>query len=51
VTEKILEDCQKIGIKKIWMQSGSESQKAIEFCRRNKIDFLAGTCIILDSNN
>jgi predicted CoA-binding protein len=30
VTEKIVEECRKIGIKEIWMQPGSESEEAIK---------------------
>jgi len=30
VTEKIVEECKGLGIKEIWMQPGSESEKAIK---------------------
>ncbi|MGQ9545505.1 MAG: CoA-binding protein, partial [Candidatus Bathycorpusculaceae bacterium] len=32
VTEDIVETCKKLGITKVWMQPGSESEKAIRFC-------------------
>jgi predicted CoA-binding protein len=48
VTEKIVEDCKKIGIKKIWMQPGSESKKAIKFCNENNIKVLYGVCVMME---
>jgi len=30
----------------VWMQPGSESQAAIDFCRRNGIDVIYGICIM-----
>ncbi len=30
VTEKIVEECNRLGIKHVWMQPGSESQKAAD---------------------
>ncbi len=30
VTEDIIEECNKLGIKTVWMQPGSESQKAVD---------------------
>ncbi|OGR52217.1 MAG: hypothetical protein A2049_04085 [Elusimicrobia bacterium GWA2_62_23] len=30
VTEKIVEECNKLGVKTIWMQPGSESAQAVE---------------------
>jgi predicted CoA-binding protein len=32
VTEHTVETCQKLGITRVWMQPGSESEKAIKFC-------------------
>ena len=49
ITEKIVEECVQLGINKIWMQPGSESQAAIELCRKNKIEYLANACIIIRS--
>ncbi len=46
VTEKILEDCKAIGIDKVWMQPGSESNKAVNFCQDNRITVVANTCFV-----
>jgi predicted CoA-binding protein len=37
VTEHTVEICKKLGIMKVWMQPGSESEKAIKFCEKNNI--------------
>lgn len=47
VTEEILGTCVEIGIRKVWMQPGAESEKAIEFCHSNGIELVYGTCIML----
>lgn len=48
VTEKIVDEAIKIGVKTIWMQPGSESQKAIDNCKKNKIKCIYGACIVVD---
>jgi len=30
VTERVIEECNKLGVKTVWMQPGSESQAAVE---------------------
>ncbi|MDI6810744.1 MAG: CoA-binding protein [archaeon] len=47
VTEKIVEECKGLGIERIWMQPGSESEKVIEFCRRNKIKVVHDMCVMV----
>ncbi len=49
VTEKIVEQCKIFGINKIWMQPGSESKKAINFCEENRIEVVHGVCIVVDA--
>jgi len=48
VTEKIVVECKEIGIKKIWVQPGSESEKAIEFCKNNGIKVIYNACFVVD---
>jgi len=38
-----------MGMKKIWMQSGSESNKVITFCRDNNIRASFNTCFVVNS--
>lgn len=48
-TEKIVEKAIAKGIENIWMQPGSESDKAILRCLENKINVIAkGPCILLE---
>jgi hypothetical protein len=47
ITEKILPNIKKLKISKVWMQPGSESQKAINYCRKNKINCVYNTCIMI----
>ena len=49
ITEKIVEQCKIFGIDKIWMQPGSESEKAIKFCKENGIIVVHGICIVVDA--
>jgi len=46
-TEKIVEEANIIGIKHIWMQQGSESTKAIEYCKENGINVIHNECILM----
>ena len=47
-TEKIVKEVKKLGIKKVWMQPGSESDKAIEYCEKNGIRVAAKMCMVVD---
>lgn len=35
VTEAVLKECKKLGLNNIWLQPGSESDAAIQYCRDN----------------
>jgi len=35
------------GIKNIWIQQGSESDEAINFCKNNNIPFISNECIMM----
>ena len=45
-TEEVIKTCKKLGIKKVSMQPSSESQAAIDYCRKNGIDIIYGICIM-----
>ena len=49
ITENIVKECKELGITRIWMQPGSESEGALEFCRKNKMKVLYGICVIMES--
>jgi uncharacterized protein len=48
VTEAILKDCQRLGLCRIWLQPGSESESAITFCRENNLKVVHGVCVMLN---
>ncbi|MCK5698982.1 MAG: CoA-binding protein [Candidatus Aenigmarchaeota archaeon] len=45
VTEQVLKDMPK-QIRKVWMQPGSESEKAINYCKDNSIECTHNTCLL-----
>lgn len=47
VTEKIVEEALRKGIRNIWIQPGAESKKAIEFCEKNNMDVIYNLCIMI----
>lgn len=46
-TEIIVQEAKELGIINIWMQQGSESENAVNFCKENKIDVTYGECIMM----
>jgi len=46
-TEKVVEDLAAGGIKRVWMQPGAESRKAIHFCREHGISVIYKKCIMV----
>jgi predicted CoA-binding protein len=48
VTEEIVKTCKKLGITKVWMQPGSESETAIKFCNENGIGVVYGVCVMIE---
>ncbi|ASQ47333.1 CoA-binding protein [Legionella clemsonensis] len=49
VTEKIVEEAIRKGIKNIWMQPGAESEKAIERCKKSQVNVIAGgPCLLVE---
>ena len=51
ITEQAVKNCKKLGIKKVWMQPGSESENAIRFCRENGIDVVHRVCVMVERRN
>lgn len=46
-TEKIVMEANEIGVKYIWMQQGSESEKAITYCDEHEIRVVYKECILM----
>jgi len=47
VTEEILKECRELGLGRIWLQPGSESEVAITFCHENNLKVVHGVCVML----
>jgi predicted CoA-binding protein len=46
-TEEVVKQAHAAGIKRIWMQQGSESEAAIRYCRDNGMTVIDGECILM----
>jgi len=46
-TEKVVKEVNDIGIKKVWLQQGSQSEAAIKYCEENGIDCVSNECILM----
>jgi len=46
ITEEVVKTCEKLGINKVWMQPGSESDVAIDFCKQHNLEVIYGICIM-----
>ena len=47
VTEEVVKECKALGIDKVWMQPGSESKEAIEFCEKSGIQVVHDVCVMV----
>ncbi len=47
VTERVVDECNELGIKEIWMQPGSESDLAIEKAKKYGISVVANACFMV----
>jgi hypothetical protein len=45
--EKVVQDAAQAGIKHVWLQQGSESPAAIQFCKDNDINLVHNECIMM----
>ena len=48
ISEKVVKDAVKLGIKMIWLQPGSESQKTIKYCSEHNVSVLHNMCIMVE---
>ncbi len=46
-TERLVHSAAEAGIRRIWMQQGTESPQAIRFCQSNGIEVIHGECILM----
>ena len=46
-TEKVLDDCARLGIHHVWMQQGSESPAAVEKAKTLGLSAVPGGCVLM----
>lgn len=46
-TEELVREAARLGIRRVWMQPGSESVEAVRFCRENGIQVIVDECVML----
>ncbi len=47
ITEETVKECLKLGLIRVWMQPGAESEAAVEFCNKNGIKVIHGACVMM----
>ena len=47
VTEEVLKQCKELNLNRIWLQPGSESEKALNFCKDNNMKVVHSVCVML----
>lgn len=47
-TEEILTQCKELGLDRVWLQPGSESDKAISYCHENKLKVVHSVCVMMN---
>ena len=48
VTEVTLQRCNQLGLNRIWLQPGSESEAAIAYCHENSLKVVHDVCVMLN---
>ncbi len=48
VTEAVLKECKKLGLDRMWLQPGSESEAAIDFCHENNLKVVHDVCVMMN---
>lgn len=43
----VIKDANTVGIKRVWLQQGSQSNEAVKLCEENNIDCVSNECIIM----
>ncbi|MBN1367386.1 MAG: CoA-binding protein [Dehalococcoidales bacterium] len=47
-TEEILKQCKELGLDRIWLQPGSESDKSISYCHENNLKVVHSVCVMMN---
>jgi predicted CoA-binding protein len=47
VTEQVVRECARLGLRRVWMQPGAESEAALRYCHEHGIAVVSGTCAMV----
>jgi hypothetical protein len=47
VTEQVVQEAHELGLSRVWMQPGAESEAAIEYCHEHGIQVVHDTCAMI----
>ena len=47
----VVKECFELGIQKVWLQPGSESDEVIDFCYDHDTEVIYGMCVMVESGN
>ena len=47
MTEELVKECKKLGITRVWIQPGAESDAAVKYCKENGIGVIYGACVMM----
>jgi len=51
VALEVVKECYELGIQKVWIQPGAESDEVIDFCYEHDIEVIYGMCVMVESSN
>ena len=51
VTEQVVQEMHRLGLQRVWMQPGSESQAAIRYCEENGLQAVYDACAMVHKRN
>lgn len=51
VALEVVKECYELGIHKVWLQPGAESDEVIDFCYDHDIEVIYGMCVMVESSN
>jgi predicted CoA-binding protein len=46
-SERLVREAHAVGIRRVWMQQGAESEAAVQFCREHEMSVIAGECVLM----
>jgi predicted CoA-binding protein len=51
VTEQVVQEMHRLGLQRVWMQPGSESQTAIRYCEEHGLQAVHHACVMVHKRN